>query len=118
MLVTRSHSARSASLFRGTEVTRGRVGAPAGLRRGALCLATEMQARLVCRAGREAKPPVSGEHRLRKLRGRVRECLALAATAAYNRSVEVDAQGRPRLRRSYSMGATHLQRYVALANCR
>jgi hypothetical protein len=101
----------------------GRVGAHAPMRvRSVQCHGTERQCGLLVRlhslgvgaqAGlvlSEAMPPFSLQHSLRKSRLGMPAWLALATTAAYNRSVNTDAQGRPRLRRSEFLGRRLLSR--------
>jgi hypothetical protein len=61
-------------------------------------------------------PPFNRQHRLRKLHLVAPGWLALASAAAYNRSINPDAQVRPCAARTRLVCAGYLQRYVALAS--
>jgi hypothetical protein len=55
-------------------------------------------------------PPSNRQHRLHQAHLGAPGWLALATAAAYNRSINTDAQGRPPLRGSHSLVAGYLQR--------
>ena len=59
-----------------------------------------------------AMPPSPRQHSLRKVRLGAPAWLALASTAAYNRSIDTDAQVRPRAARAAGLGRRSFSRYL------
>ena len=87
MLGGRSKFTRSCSPFRGVVASRGQVGAHKGLRQSEF-LGAEAERR----PSLSAMPPYSCLHSSRQLHPGLQAWLALASTAAYNRSLNADTQ--------------------------
>ena len=101
----RSRFARSCSPFRGSVNAHGRAGAQRGLQG---CESAGAEA--VKQLGFSAMPPYSCPHSSRQSRISAPTALALATTAAYNRSIHTDTQVLPAAARPRLMGAGDFRR--------